>query len=50
MPQRDWQGRSIDDPEWDGTDLPYGCAVIGLVGCSTLIAFVVGIIVGRWWG
>lgn len=50
MPQRDWQGRSLDDPEWDGGD-PAGCiAIVGLVICTSIIALVVGILIGRTWG
>lgn len=48
MPTRDWQGRSLEDPEWDGDG---GCvAVIGLIASVAVVAFVVGVIVGRWLG
>jgi len=49
MPQRDWQGRSLDDPEWDGDGA--GCiAIIGLMVCTAIVAGAVGILIGRWWG
>jgi hypothetical protein len=51
MPQRDWRGRSLDDPEWDGADDPAGCvALVGLVVCTSIIWLVIGILIGRWWG
>lgn len=50
MPTRDWQGRSLNDPEWDGDGMGGCIAVLGLVSAVAVVAFVVGVIVGRWLG
>lgn len=50
MPTRDWRGRSLDDPEWDGDGMG-GCTVVLIfAGCVATVAFVLGLVVGRWLG